>query len=160
MDGAGAGGELGLVFGPYAGFWRRFWAALLDVFILSLIGIVVTHVFGVNPLKFSVFTQPIGRVGDIGRTRLAGIATGWLYFAILESSPAQATVGKMLLHIGVTRVDGSRASFLRATVRYFAKYLSALIFMIGFLMAAVTRHKQALHDMIADCVVVKRSQLR
>jgi uncharacterized RDD family membrane protein YckC len=48
---------------------------------------------------------------------------------------------------------------LRSTVRYFAKYLSALILFIGFLMAAVTRRKQALHDMIAGCVVVKTSRL-
>jgi uncharacterized RDD family membrane protein YckC len=148
-----------VVFGPYAGFWRRFWAALLDALILSLIGIVVAHIFGVHSLKFSVFTQPIGRVGDVGRTRLVGIITGWLYFALLESSPARATIGKMLLRISVTRVDGGRASFLRSTVRYFAKYLSALILFIGFLMAAVTRRKQALHDMIAGCVVVKTSRL-
>jgi uncharacterized RDD family membrane protein YckC len=143
------------LFGPYAGFWRRFFAALIDAIILSFISILIAHFFGLPSLKFSVFTQPIGRVGGVGRTRLVGIATGWLYFALLETSPARGTIGKLVLRISVARVDGGRASFLRTTVRYFAKYLSAFILGIGFLMAAVTRRKQALHDMIAGCVVVK-----
>jgi uncharacterized RDD family membrane protein YckC len=147
------------VFGPYAGFWRRFWAALVDAVILSLISLLLAHLFGFPSVKFSVFTQPIGRVGGVGHTRLVGIVTGWLYFALLECSPARATVGKMLLGIAVTRTDGGRASFLRSTGRYFAKYLSALILGIGFLMAAFTRRKQALHDMLARCVVVKRARL-
>jgi uncharacterized RDD family membrane protein YckC len=147
------------VFGPYAGFWRRSLAALVDAVILSLISLLIAHLFGLPSAKFSVFTQPIGRVGGVGRTRLVGIVTGWLYFALLESSPARATLGKMLLRIAVTRTDGGRASFLRSTGRYFAKYLSAFILGIGFLMAAVTRRKQALHDMIAGCVVVKSSRL-
>jgi uncharacterized RDD family membrane protein YckC len=143
------------LFGPYAGFWRRFFAALLDAIILSFISILIAHLFDLPSFRFSVFTQPIGRVGGVGRTRLVGIATGWLYFALLETSPARATIGKLLLGISVARVDGGRASFLRTSVRYFAKYLSAFILGIGFLMAAVTRRKQALHDMIARCVVVK-----
>jgi uncharacterized RDD family membrane protein YckC len=143
------------LFGPYAGFWRRFFAALIDAIILSFISILIAHFFDLPSFRFSVFTQPIGRVGGVGRTRLVGVATGWLYFALLETSPARGTIGKLVLGISVARVDGARASFLRTTVRYFAKYLSAFILGIGFLMAAVTRRKQALHDMIAGCVVVK-----
>ena len=73
------------------------------------------------------------------------------------SSEKQATVGKMVLGIVVTDINGGPISFARATGRHFAKWLSALILGIGFLMAAFTEKKQALHDMIADTLVVNRS---
>jgi uncharacterized RDD family membrane protein YckC len=66
----------------------------------------------------------------------------WLYYALMESSAKQATVGKMALGILVTDLEGSRIGFGRATGRYFAKILPALILGIGFLMAAFTQRKQ------------------
>jgi uncharacterized RDD family membrane protein YckC len=56
----------------------------------------------------------------------------------------------------VTGLDGRRISFARATARHFAKYISTLILFIGFIMAAFTAKKQALHDLIAETVVVNR----
>jgi uncharacterized RDD family membrane protein YckC len=57
--------------------------------------------------------------------------------------------------IYVTDKEGNRLSFPRATIRYFAKYLSSIL-MIGFIMAAFTKEKQGLHDLIADTLVVNR----
>lgn len=75
----------------------------------------------------------------------------------MESSPTQATLGKMTLGIIVTDTEGKRVSFGRATGRHWAKIISGLILFIGYFMAAFTSRKQALHDIIADClVVVKR----
>ena len=79
----------------------------------------------------------------------------WLYFALLESSAKQGTLGKMALGIRVTDLDGNRISFGRATGRYFAKFISAIILYIGFIMAAFTAKKQALHDIIASTLVIK-----
>jgi len=70
------------------------------------------------------------------------------------SSGWQATVGKRALGMVVTGLDGRRISFARATGRHFAKYISALILFIGFIMAAFTAKKQALHDMIAETLVI------
>jgi uncharacterized RDD family membrane protein YckC len=70
------------------------------------------------------------------------------------SSEWQATVGKRAMSIVVTGVDGSRISFARATGRHFAKYISACILGIGFIMAAFTARKQALHDLIAETLVI------
>jgi uncharacterized RDD family membrane protein YckC len=56
----------------------------------------------------------------------------------------------------VTDMNGNRISFLRATGRYFAKILSALILLIGYIIAAFTARKQALHDMLASTLVLKR----
>jgi len=87
---------------------------------------------------------------------LGGIILGWLYFAIMESSSTQGTLGKMALGIKVTNLSGDRISFGRATGRHFGKIISTFIFLIGYLMVAFTSRKQALHDMMAGCLVVTR----
>ena len=84
-----------------------------------------------------------------------GILMLWLYFARMESSSNQSTFGKRALGIIVTDLEGKKISFLRATGRLFGKLLSAFIFPIIFLMVAFTDKKQALHDMIASCLVVR-----
>ena len=61
----------------------------------------------------------------------------------------------MALGMKVTDLAGNRISFLRATGRYFAKIISALILFIGFIMVAFTEKKQGLHDMIAGTLVVR-----
>lgn len=79
----------------------------------------------------------------------------WLYFALMESSESQATLGKMLMGLKVTDLRGKRLSFGKATGRYFAKLLSWMTLMIGFLMAFFTEKRQALHDLISGCVVIE-----
>jgi uncharacterized RDD family membrane protein YckC len=126
----------------YAGFWRRVAAALLD-------GLIV----GVATAPFSVGMSGWNRYS----TTASGISTvvSWLYSALMESSSKQATLGKMALGIRVTDLDGNRITFGKATGRYFAKILSALILGIGFLMVAFTERKQGLHDILAGTLVVK-----
>lgn len=121
----------------YAGFWKRAAAILIDSFIISVAtGLLAAGTMGLA--WFSILLWP------------------WLYEALMISSEKQATLGKMALGIVVTDIAGNRISFGRATARHFAKWLSALILGIGFLMAAFTERKQALHDMIADTLVVNR----
>ena len=79
---------------------------------------------------------------------------GWLYFALCESSAWQATIGKLALGIRVTDLQGRRISFLRALGRYGAKFISAIILCIGFIMVAFTRRKQGRHDLIAGTLVL------
>ena len=121
----------------YAGFWQRFLAVVIDGIIVSVAtGIVYTATFGTGVI--------------------VGFIAPWLYEAFMLSSEWQATVGKKAMSIVVTDVDGKRISFARATGRHFAKYISALLLGIGFIMAAFTARKQALHDMIAETLVLKR----
>ncbi len=80
---------------------------------------------------------------------------GWIYEAAMESSSKQATVGKMALGLKVTDLEGRRISFPRATGRHFAKYVSGMALLIGYIMAGFTERKQALHDMIAGTLVVR-----
>lgn len=87
---------------------------------------------------------------------LLNIVGVWLYYALQESSERQATIGKRALNIYVTDMNGQRLSFGNATGRYFAKILSGLILGIGYMMAGFTEKKQALHDMVADTLVMRR----
>ncbi len=129
----------------YASFGKRFLAALLDGIILSIINILVSFVLGLI----------LGRAGSqIGS--LAGILIAWLYYAYQESSDKQATLGKQAMGIVVTDLEGKRIDFIKATIRYFSKIISSLILLIGYIMAAFTERKQALHDIIAGTLVVNR----
>ena len=73
----------------------------------------------------------------------------------MEASSKKATLGKMALGLIVTDVNGVRLSFGRASGRYFGKILSGLILNIGFIMAAFTEKKQALHDILAGTLVLE-----
>ncbi|MEK6756022.1 MAG: RDD family protein [Bacteroidota bacterium] len=150
----------------YAGFWRRFVAYLIDSIILGvasfLVFIPVLGLLGIG-IGAGAMEEPEAAAGLVMAAMAAYFFSilviaiaGWLYFALLESSNKMATLGKLAIGIKVTDMNGNRISFGRATGRYFAKILSGMIFMIGYIMAGFTEKKQALHDMIASCLVVMK----
>lgn len=128
----------------YAGFWLRAVASIID-------SIIVNVVIGV--VSALVASAEDGGIALTGSLNLFG---NWLYCAILEAGPWQGTVGKKVLGLIVVDDRGNPISFGRATGRYFGKIVSALILMIGFFMAGFTVRKQALHDIMAGTLVVKR----
>jgi uncharacterized RDD family membrane protein YckC len=141
----------------YADFWIRFVASFIDGIILNVLGSIIGFMIGI------IVGISAGGRGDTGvlvtaQTLgfLAGAIITWLYQAFLESSSRQATLGKQAMGIVVTDLNGDRISFGKATVRSFSKYLSAIILLIGYIMAAFTEKKQALHDIIAGTLVVKK----
>src|SRR4029077_9778304 len=111
--------------------------------------------------------HPNEDLNDAGVFMLVGIvfliATGslvltWLYHALMESSEWQATLGKKALGLVVTDMAGHRVSFGRSTGRHFGKIITNLLpFLIGYIMAGFTDKKQALHDMLAGCLVLRRN---
>ena len=140
----------------YAGFWRRFGAALIDGILINIIYIAIYYIcvlIGLSVAEDDDWGWTVGFwVGWI-----LAIVLSWIYYAAMESSSKQATLGKMSLGIVVTDLEGRRISFGKATRRYFGKVISAVILYIGFIMIGFTEKKQGLHDMIAQClVVVKR----
>lgn len=135
----------------YAGFWRRFRACLLDSLILGILFLPIELI--VNPILHSL-SPDLGMIFTI-LYWLISIILYWLYFAFFESSSKQATLGKMVMKIIVTDLEGNRISFAKATVRYWSKWLSVIILMAGFIMAAFTSKKQALHDIIAKSLVIR-----
>ena len=125
----------------YAGFWIRVLAYFIDAILLSIAGVVLRLVLGLA----------------LGSTLLV-LVVNWLYFALMESSASQATIGKTACGLRVTDESGRRISFGRATGRYFAKFISAILLLIGFMMVGWTQRKQGLHDLIAGTLVVRTKQ--
>ena len=145
----------------YAGFWRRFWGLFIDRFALGVVLFPVGLMFGLN------FLWPFTHDGELTPERFMAIIFGsmsvwlvrtfaeWVYFSAFHSSPRQATPGQMLFGLRVTGLDGERIGFGRASGRYFASWLSAVILLIGFIMGAFTARRQTLHDMIAGTLVLR-----
>ncbi|MGH9712892.1 MAG: RDD family protein [Candidatus Acidiferrales bacterium] len=152
----------------YAGFWLRLVAYIID-------GILVGAVFGVLGMFSLIFVGigslrtlmtdlntpdavlPAAFVSVLIIVGIVGTLATWLYYAYMESSTYQATLGKMALGLYVTDLNGQRLSFGRASGRFFAKLISGLIpLAIGYIMAGFTARKQALHDIIAGCLVLRK----
>jgi uncharacterized RDD family membrane protein YckC len=133
----------------YGGFWRRVFALLIDGLILLVLVFIS-----------SIFLDSTPGIIDNNVAVLLWYVFWaimfWGYFAGLESSSLQATLGKAALGLVVTDHRGGRASFGRTTGRHFGKWLSTLIVGIGYLLAAFTPQKQALHDMMSGSLVVRR----
>lgn len=145
---------------PYAGFWIRVGAYIIDAILLGITMYILQTITGLN-MGMS-YSANLGEMGAAGGTdasspigSLISIIVGVAYFAGLESSNWQATVGKKALGLIVTDSNGNRISLGKAIGRYFAKILSALILLIGFIMVAFTDKKQGLHDMLAGTLVLK-----
>jgi uncharacterized RDD family membrane protein YckC len=147
----------------YAGFWKRFVAAIIDSLILGVVEFLIFIPF-LGVLGLGIVAQPeevglgfiFALISAYLFAAMAAMIAGWLYYALMEASSKQATLGKMAISIKVTDMAGNRISFGRATGRYFGKYVSALIMYIGFIMAGFTQQKQALHDIMTGCLVVNR----
>ena len=150
----------------YAGFWLRFVAYLIDNMILFVGGLLLTLPF-IGTLILSAMGlshEPSGEELDLlGATGiLASVLlivlikylAGWLYYALMQSSAKQATLGKMAVGAIVTDLQGNRITFARATARYFSKMITDMTSLIGYILAGVTEKKQALHDMIAGTLVI------
>ena len=135
----------------YAGFWLRLVAYLIDAVILSVGGFIIGFMIGL------IFYDVVEFVPD-ALFNLIGMIVGWLYYALMESSVLQATLGKMALGLKVTDLKEKQISFGRATGRHFAKYISLATLGIGFIMIGFTKKKQGLHDMIASCLVVRKKK--
>ncbi len=147
--------------GPPGGFWIRFVAYLLDAFIVSIAAGVIVGIFIAIVL---VSDESIDDSNDsffiIGSTIvmvLALIVINWLYEALMTSSPRGATLGKQALGLRIVRADGAQLSFGRATARHFLKVMITPLvpLAIGYLMAAFTARKRALHDFLADTLVIQ-----
>jgi uncharacterized RDD family membrane protein YckC len=145
----------------YAGFWLRFVAYLVDSFVLGAALFGVAFLVGLAIALTGGGGNSLDQVSPVaaalyGFLYLLMVVMCWLYFALQESSRAQATIGKRVLGIYVTDRQGQRIGFGRATGRFFGKIISGMIFYVGFMMAGWTERKQALHDMIADTLVARK----
>ena len=136
----------------YGGFWLRFAALIVDAILLAIVNVVLLALFG----GFNVDPADPAAGAGAGLANALGGLINIAYFTLMEGGPRQATLGKSLLGLKVTDVDGNPIGYGRALLRNLAKIVSSLILFIGYIMAAFTGRKQALHDMIASTLVLKR----
>ena len=144
----------------YGKFWERLVAAVIDGLLMQAVGVVLGFLGIGMSLSDSIAMQTNPEAGLDNLTGM-GMAIGtsmmiqWLYFAYMESSERQATLGKMAMGLRVVDVSGERVSFLQATGRHFGKIISGIILLIGYLIQPFTEKKQTLHDIMAGTLVVK-----
>lgn len=134
----------------YAGFWLRLVAYIIDMIVLMGAGFV---------LGIFLFIIAPDLAGELESQEVWGfilIGMAWIYYASMESSSKQATLGKMALGLKVTDLDKKPISFGKATGRFFGKILSRMLLGMGFFMIAFTEKKQGLHDLLAGCLVLKK----
>jgi uncharacterized RDD family membrane protein YckC len=153
----------------YAGFWLRVLAYLIDAIILGVFAIPIL-IGAAMVLGLGGMLSGIPRGGNpfedgmppafflfIWLCALLGIGGTWLYHALLESSEWEGTAGKKALGLIVTDINGQRVSFARASGRHFGKIVTSFIPLgIGYAMAGFTAKRQALHDMLASCLVLRK----
>jgi uncharacterized RDD family membrane protein YckC len=139
----------------YAGFWIRFAAIFLDGILLQILRVLFGLVFGLSMAEIlsgrsnaTSAPMPIYFVMTLVMSILN------IAYEVYFIGRWGATLGKMACKIKVVRSDGERVTYLRSLARYFAKILSAVIFCIGYIMAAFDSEKRALHDRICDTRVV------
>ena len=154
----------------YASFGQRLLAIIIDAII---IGVVQSFVFvpilaavgfgftsGAETMDMSDPDQAAGIIATFmaaaGGIWLLVMIIQVLYFTFMESSKMQATVGKMALGLKVTDLEGNKLDFTKALVRNLCRILSNITMLIGYIIAAFTEKKQALHDMIAGTLVLKK----
>jgi uncharacterized RDD family membrane protein YckC len=142
----------------YAGFWLRGVAFVVDTFILSFL---FTLVASASPTPLMILHEVSGWPGlQIPELTLPGFlllfVVMWAYYGLFEASKWQATPGKRLLRLYVTDLNGHPLTFWRASLRYFGRKISELTLFFGYLLAGFTEKKQALHDILAGCLVLRR----
>lgn len=155
----------------YASFGARWAAHIIDFLILYVVNwIILTPILGAvgfgiaSANEFDLESMSEGDMIASITALMGALVAGSiilyvvrvLYGAFMESSKFQATIGKMALGLKVTSVDGNKLTFVMALLRHIGKIVSGFIIFIGYIMAAFTEKKQALHDFIASSVVVKK----
>jgi uncharacterized RDD family membrane protein YckC len=162
----------------YASFLKRFVAFIIDGILAKLVALVIVIPLGLLTAGTGILTVVSlrnsdqffcnGDFGEIFEALAAslsvvgivfwifiGVMIVWLYFAVFESSPRQATPGKMMLGMFVTDIHGQRLSFPRALGRTLSKILSKMFCFLGYILALFTARNQTLHDMIAGTLVLE-----
>lgn len=154
----------------YAGFWLRFVAFIIDAIIIGIakwfiIAPILAAVGIASSMSFSDFQNPediaafvAAIMGMLGISWVIGLVLDILYHSFMESSKFQGSIGKMALGIVVVDAAGQKLDFAKAFIRNLCKLISTFTIYIGYVIAAFTEKKQALHDIIGGTLVIKKDQ--
>lgn len=128
----------------YAGFGIRLGAYAIDSFVLFI------PIFIFKTLTHQTQPGMTPTLNDIA------LFCGLLYFVLMESSKWQGTLGKQVLGLVVTDINGRRITPARALGRYLSKIISGILLGLGYLMVLVDKKRRALHDHIAKTYVLRK----
>jgi uncharacterized RDD family membrane protein YckC len=137
----------------YAGVGTRFGAIILDGILLWLVG---------TGIQFAIGAIISKGPNDTPNLALQFVLMGAQIFLAVVYETAMigrygATLGKMACKIKVVTADGGQVSYLRALGRHFAKYISQIICLFGYIMALFDKEeRRTLHDRICNTRVVVR----
>lgn len=115
-----------------ASIWSRFQAMVIDSLVLLIPGFAF----------------------HVGFPFVGPVLLSFLYYPIFHASPARATPGKRAMGIQVTDAKGQTLSVGMAFLRHLFVFGSSCILFLGHAVALFTTRKQAVHDLVADSIVV------
>ena len=130
----------------YASLGSRILAYFLDVLILILPLLVLENM---------IFGEEFTSSKDSLWRNLFNMVCWTLYYGLTESSDGQATIGKRICGLKVIDEKGEKLTFKKASLRYLAQILSVLPLGFGIWAIATDSKKQAWHDMLLGCYVIK-----
>jgi uncharacterized RDD family membrane protein YckC len=123
--------------GPRAGFWRRFAALLIDGILLGIVNVILRAIAGMG--------------GGTGLGTLVSLA----YFTYFEGGATGQTLGKKAMGIRVIDFGGGGSiGYGRAFIRWIGRFVSAIVFLLGYLWMLWDKERQTWHDKFANSVVV------
>lgn len=146
----------------YAGFGIRLAAHLIDFAITELAALLLTYAaLGVVFVFAGMHGSVSDAVGPVAAQVILGIAETAITvpYYVIGHFRFGTTLGKF--PFGIYVVDAKTLkpiSLKQSWVRCFAYVISYLPLLCGFLMAAFQPRKQALHDLIAGTVSVRRAR--
>ena len=125
----------------YMGFWIRLAAVLIDSILVLILVALLSRIFG-GPGIFIAYVF------------------GLLYYVLLTTLQGQ-TLGKMLLGIQVVDSRGNIPRIGTVLLReVVGKFISGLLFNLGYIWVAWDREKRAWHDHIAGTFVIRKERER
>jgi uncharacterized RDD family membrane protein YckC len=134
------------------GVGRRLFALIIDGVILGVIDSILGYAFGGAHMADGSVS-----ISLTGLPAVVVILIPVLYFVVLEAVMG-GTVGKLLLGMHITKLDGSRIGWGASIVRNLLRVIDALPFayILGAILIWTSPSKQRLGDRVAHTVVVRR----
>ena len=152
----------------YGSFTLRFTAAVIDLLVLVITNLLIF--LGISAIMESVasdesmatmfYSEAFGEIElwFLIALVLMSCIISWIYFAIMESSKYQGSLGKLTVGFMVTDLSFNHISFKKASYRFWGKLLSVLIVGMGFVFGLFNKRKQCLHDFVSSTVVIDINQ--
>lgn len=139
----------------YAGFWVRFVAVMIDAVIVGVpLHFASLALFGAQAVDPQSPTLP----PSFWPSLFFQFGVAFCYSGVLQGY-LNGTPGKRLMGLRLMADNLKPIGIPRAIARFFATFVSSLVFCLGYIWVGFAERKQGWHDKIAGTVVVKANLL-